>query len=53
VHVDITREAKGEVVLREKNGMSSEKKSELLGKEKKKGNEITKVCEVEREKMRV
>ncbi|XP_070003556.1 uncharacterized protein [Nicotiana sylvestris] len=50
VHVDIPREKKGEVVLSEENGMSSEKKSELEGKEKRKGNEITKVCEVEREK---
>lgn len=50
VHVDIPREEKGKVVLSEENGMSSEKKSELEGKEKRKGNEITKVCEVEREK---
>ncbi|XP_059310356.1 alpha-glucosidase-like, partial [Lycium ferocissimum] len=42
VHVDISREEKGEVVLCEENEMSSEKKSELERKEKRDDHEIEK-----------
>ncbi|XP_075108458.1 uncharacterized protein LOC142180359 [Nicotiana tabacum] len=49
VHVDIPREEKGEVVLSEMSGMSSEVKSDIERKEKREGNEMNKVCEVERE----